>query len=167
MMTEPTERPLTPDEVSVFQRYREMGLRMLQASEFAEPETLVRDINAYVDQWQSKRRGFIARLRSRTEDTTDMARALSVVWGDQIVRRFHWEWICEVRDGEERYAVSPPDRSLVIYAPQFMSECLEEPDTDCTVLLAFNMQSAGNFTGCEPREYVSVMSGVRRIVPKR
>jgi hypothetical protein len=31
----------------------------------------------------------------------------------------------------------------------------------------FNMQEEGNFMGCQAREYVDVMSGVHRIVPKR
>lgn len=167
MMTAVRDRALSADEISAFQRYRQMGLRALQASDADDPKMLVQAINSYVDEWQSKRRGFMARLRSRAEDVTEIARALSVVWGDQIVRQFGWEWICEVQEDEERYAVASPDRSLVIHAPQFISRCLEKPQTDCTVLLAFNMQSAGNFTGCAPRAYVSVMSGVRRVVPKR
>jgi len=93
--------------------------------------------------------------------------AVSVSWGDQIVRHFEWSWICEIRDGEERFAVAAPNRSLVIHAPQFIHDCLHNPRIDCTVMLAFNMQEAGNFTGCQAREYVDVMSGVHRIVPKR
>jgi hypothetical protein len=166
-MTAVRDRALTAEEISAFQRYRQMGLRLLQASEAAEPKTLVQAINMHVDEWQSKRRGFVARLRSRAEDVTEMARALSVVWGDQMVRHFGWEWICEIHNDEENYAVTSPDRSLVIHAPQFIGQCLEEPETDCTILLAFNMQNAGNFTGRAPREYVNVMSGVRRVVPKR
>ncbi len=166
-MTGASDRPLDKDEISAFQRYREMGLQLLRASEADAPKALVQAVNAYVDQWQSSRRGFMARLRSRTEDATEMARALSVVWGDQIVRHFGWEWICEVQEGMERYAVASPDRALVIHAPQFMSRCLEEPETDCTILLAFNMQSAGDFPGCKPNAYVSVMGGIRRIVPKQ
>lgn len=162
-----SDRPLVADEIATFQRYREIGLQLLRASEIDAAKTLVQAVNTYVDEWQSKRRGFLARLRAGAEDTTEMARSLSVVWGDQIVRYFGWEWICEVQDDEERYAVASPDRSLVIHAPQFIGRCFDEPETDCTILLAFNMQSAGNFTGCKPKQYVDVMNGVLRIVPKR
>ena len=161
------DRPLAADEISAFQEYREMGFQVLRVAETDSAKALVHAINTYVDEWQSKRRGFMARLRAKAEDTTGLARALSVVWGDQIVRHFGWEWICEVQGEEERYAVASPDRSLVIHAPQFIGKCFEEPEVDCTILLAFNMQSAGNFTGCRPRQYVDVMSGVLRVVPKR
>ena len=40
------------------------------------------------------------------------------------------------------------------------------PPDRCTVMLAFNMQEAGHFTGCDAGEYVDVMNGVYRIVPK-
>jgi hypothetical protein len=162
-----SERPLDSDEISAFERYRETGLQLLGASEADAAKALVHAVNTYVDEWQSRRRGFLARLRARAEDTTEVARALSVVWGDQIVRHFGWEWICEVKDEEEWYAVASTDRSLVIHPPRFIGQCLDEPKTDCTILLAFNMQSAGNFTGCKPKQYVNVMSGVRRVVPKR
>jgi hypothetical protein len=56
---------------------------------------------------------------------------------------------------------------LVIHAPQFIQGCLQDPQIDCTVMLAFNMQEAGNFTGCGAGEYVDVMDGVHRIVPRR
>jgi len=161
------DRPLRADEVAAFQQYRQRGMTVLSAAESSEPKELVRAINEYVDAWQSKRRGFLSRLRSRTDDATETARALSVVWGDQIIRRFGWEWICEIQGDEERYAVAPADRAVVIHAPEFITECFDQPNTDCTVLLAFNMQEAGKFSDCPAREYVSVMSGIRRIVPKR
>jgi hypothetical protein len=126
----------------------------------------VRAVEEFVDQWQNERRGLGRMFRSRT-DAVEPARALGVVWGDQIVRHFEWSWICEIREREERFSVAAPNRSLVIYAPQFIHDCLQNPRIDCTVMLAFNMQEAGNFTGVQAREYVDVMSGVHRIVPKR
>jgi len=161
-----SERPLSPDELSQFEHYRQRGLELLGASASAVPKRLVQAIDEFVDEWQNKRRGLSAMFRPRT-DAVEPARALGVVWGDQIVRHFEWNWICEVREGEERFAVAAPNRSLVIYAPQFIHDCLHNPQIDCTVMLAFNMQEAGNFTGCQARDYVDVMSGVRRIVPRR
>ena len=160
-----SERPLSAAELWQFERYRRLGIEVLDASVSATPKMLVEAIDEFVDKWQNERRGLsrmfgLARMQSNQL-------AVSVSWGDQIVRYFEWSWICEIRDGEERFAVAAPNRSLVIHAPQFIHDCLHNPRIDCTVMLAFNMQEAGNFTGCQAREYVDVMSGVHRIVPKR
>ncbi len=161
-----SDRPLSGDELSQFERYRQKGFELLGSSAGAAPDQLVKAIDEYVDEWQSKRRGLMAMLRPRV-DAVEPARALGVVWGDQLVRHFEWNWICEIRDGEEQFAVAAPNRSLVIHAPRFIHECLHDPRMDCTVMLAFNMQEEGKFTGCEPGEYVDVMSGVHRIGPRR
>ena len=161
-----SDRPLRTDELLQFQRYRQMGMELLGAPESATAKQLVEAIDQYVDELQKKRRGLMGMLRPRV-DATETARALGVLWGDQLVRHFEWEWICEARDAKERFAVASPNRSLVIYAPQFVDECLRNARIDCTVMLAFNMQLEGGFTGCEPGEYMDVMSGVHRIVPRR
>lgn len=161
-----SERPLNAAELSQFERYRQLGIEVLGASVSATPKMLAEAIDEFVDKWQNERRGLSRKFRSRT-DAVEPARGLGVLWGDQIVRHFEWSWIREIRDSEERFAVAAPNRSLVIYAPQFIHDCLHNPRIDCTVMFAFNMQEAGNFTGCQAREYVDVMSGVHRIVPKR
>jgi hypothetical protein len=161
-----SDRLLSAAELDQFEKYRRKGLEVLGASATAAPKQLVEAIDEYVAAWQSKRRGLIALLRLRG-DAVEPARALAVVWGDQFVRHFDWTWICEIRGDEERFAVTSPNRSLIIYAPRFIHDCLHDPGMDCTVMLAFNMQEAGNFTGCRAGEYVDVMSGVHRIVPRR
>jgi len=161
-----SERPLSAGELVQFEHYRRKGLDLLGTSASAEPKQLVEAIDEYVTAWQDKRRGLLAMLRSRG-DAVEPARALGVVWGDQIVRHFDWTWTCEIRGDEERFAITSPNRSLIIYAPQFIHDCLHDPIRDCTVMLAFNMQEAGNFTGCKAGDYVDVMSGVFRIVPRR
>lgn len=166
-MREIQDRPLRADELAQFEHYRQRGFELLGASPSDAAKELVRVIDSYVDEWQEKRRGLFARLRLRAEDSVEIGRALAVLWGDQIVRQFGWEWICEIRDGSERYGVAAPDRSLAILAPEFIERCLTHPNQDCTLLLAFNMQADGAFAGCLPNDYVNVMSGVHRIVPKR
>ena len=162
----PSDRPLEAGELTQFQNYRQQGLDLLGASATATPKQLVEAVDEFVDQWQSRRRGFAAFFKPRG-DAIEVGRALGVVWGDQIVRHFEWNWICAIDEDEERYAVASPNRSLIIHAPQFIHDCLHDPQIDCTVMLAFNMQEAGDFTGCAAGDYVDVMSGVRRIVPRR
>lgn len=64
-------------------------------------------------------------------------------------------------------AVVSPDRSLIIYPLSFVAQCLEDPDTDCTILLSYNMLDAGNISGMPANGYLSVMDGVHRLVPKQ
>src|SRR5687767_3579278 len=126
------DRSLSAAELEQFEQYRRKGLELLGTSASAAPKQLVQAIDEYVTAWQSKRRGLIAMLRSRG-DAVEQARALGVVWGDQIVRHFDWTWACEIRDDEERFAITSPNRSLMIYAPQFIHDCLHDPQRDCTV----------------------------------
>jgi hypothetical protein len=161
-----SDRSLEAAELSQFERYRQQGLDLLDISPRAAPKEIVEAIDVYVDEWQNKRRGIRGMLRPLV-DAVELARVLGVVWGDQIVRHFDWNWTCEIRDGEERFGVASPNRSLIIYAPYFIHDCLHNPQIDCTVMLAFNMQEEGSFTGCGAGQYVDVMSGVHRLVPKR
>src|SRR5687768_18050221 len=121
-----SERPLNAGELSQFERYRRLGLELLGASASTTPKMLVEAIDEFVDKWQNERRGLSGMFRSRA-DAVEPARGLGVVWGDQIVRHFEWSWICEIRGDEERFAVAAPNRSLVIYAPQFIYDCLHDP----------------------------------------
>ena len=161
-----SDRPPDAEELLEFDRYRQQGLEILGASASDTPKYLVQAIDEFVTDWQDPRRGFRSLLKPRV-DPTETARALAVVWGDQIVRHFEWQWICHVLPDEERYAVAAPNRALVIYAPHFINDCFEDPQKDCTAMLAFNMQEEGQFTGVQPNGYVDVMSGVFRVVPRR
>jgi hypothetical protein len=161
------ERPLDRDVLAEFKSYSQKGLDLLGMSGATEPDDLVKAIDDFVDNWQNKRRGFLAKLGLRSGDPIETALALGIVWGNQIVRRFDWSWVCLVTADGERYAVVSPDRSLVIYATYFIKECLDYTTADCTVLLAFNMQAANKLAQEAPNEYASVMRSVRRIVPKR
>ena len=161
------ERPLDRDELAEFQSYSQKGMELLGVSGATEPAEIVKAIDDFVDNWQNKRRGFLAKLGLRSGDPIETALALGIVWGNQIVRRFDWVWVCVVTEDNERYAVVSPDRSLAIYATYFIKECLDYTTADCTVLLAFNMQVADKLAHEVPKEYASVMRSVRRIVPKR
>ena len=163
--TQPDDRSLDADELEQFEFYRTRGYALLDVSSNATPRELVQAIDAHVCDWQWRRQVLRGLLRTR-EDPVEPARALGVVWGDQIVRHFDWRWVCVLRRSEPRFGVVSPDRSLAIYAPQFLDDCLRNPGVDCTVMLAFNMQEAGDFTGCAAGEYVDVMRGVHRVVPK-
>ncbi|WP_428312340.1 hypothetical protein [Hydrocarboniphaga sp.] len=166
-MSDISERALDSEELSEFTSFNRMGLQLLGLPEAVEPKDLVKAIDVYVDAWQNKRRGLLAKLMPKTQDPVEVALALGIVWGNQIVKAFGWSWVCVVSEGSERYAVVSADRSLAIYATYFIKECLDHTTADCTVMLAFNMQAAGTLSEESPYAYASVMRSVRRIVPKR
>jgi hypothetical protein len=160
-----SERSLTSEELSEFAAYSRKGMQLLGISEALAPAYVVKAVDTYIGSWQSKRRGLLSRIRSPSGDPVEQSLALGIVWGNQIVRRFQWSWVCVLIDGEERYGVVSPDRSLVIYATYFVKECLDHSTADCTVMLAFNMQAAGTLAHEAPNQYASVMRSVRRIIP--
>ncbi len=138
---------------------------MLQLDESADPLTVIQAIDAFVDAWQLGQDPLAEQF-----DPEDAPYALGSLWGEQLVRRFGWEWaMITFHDDEDSVApgVVSPDRGLAVYPIHFLIDCLEDPDVDCTVALAFNMLEAGKIGDMPPQGYFNLMEGVHRIVPKR
>jgi hypothetical protein len=165
------ERPLTVEEISEFEACSSQGLQNLGVNDpSVAPESIVQLVDSYVDKWQSG--GFAPRKslfgrKSPVPDTVDVALGLGAVWGNQIVRRFGWEWTCLQQDGQDFYCVVSQDRGWVIFPTYFIKSCLDNPQVDCTAMLSFNMMMAGSIPENPPHSYENMMDGVHRIVPKR
>ena len=172
-MSDIQERPLTGEEEAEFKTRSEQATRNLGlAGPDITPEAAVQAVESFVDRWQDERRNPspLKKLFKRGgggPDPVDVALGLGAVWGDQLVRRFRWEWACLQQNGQDLYGVVSPDRSLVVYPTYFIKACLDEPNADCTAMLAFNMLAAGNVGQLPAKGYENLMAGVRRIVPKR
>lgn len=161
------ERPLTQNELKEFADYTDRAMINLGlANSQAAPEAVIQAVETFVDRWQAERRNPLKKLLSRTPDATDVALGLGSVWGNQLVRQFHWEWTCVKQNGQDLYAVVSPDRSIAVYPTYFIKACLDNPRVDCTIMLAFNMLTAGKVSGLPAQGYENLMQGVRRIVPK-
>jgi hypothetical protein len=161
-----SERKTTPEEEAEFKRYAAAGLKMLGLQGNTEPVELVAAVDSFVDAQQRKPKGFVSKFLNQKQNNTESALALGIVWGNQVVREFGWEWICVTSDGHEYYVVAPADRSLAIYATYFIKECLDFPTADCTAMLSFNMMLAKSFPPQPAGSYTSVMPAVRRLIPK-
>ncbi|WP_394793272.1 hypothetical protein [Armatimonas sp.] len=162
------ERPLTTEELSEFADYTHRAMINLGLADFEpEPEVAVQAVETFVDRWQAERRNPIKKLFIRSPNPVEVALGLGSVWGNQLVRRFGWEWACIQQDDQELYAVVAPDRSIAVYPTYFLKACLDDPRVDCTAMLAFNMLVAGNVSGLPVQGYENLMQGVRRIIPKR
>ena len=165
-----TERALTDEEKTEFATRAAQASKNLGFDEnTVAPAAAVQAVNDFVDRWQSERSGALKKLFGRKPglDSVDVALGLGAVWGDQLVRRFGWEWVCVRHEEQDLYGVVSPDRSVAVYPTYFVKACLDNPQADCTAMLAFNMIEAGNVSGLPPDGYENLMMGVRRIIPKR
>ena len=161
-----SERPIAPDEQSEFESYAQEGLRILGAQASDEPGSIVAAVDAYVDRFQRQRPSLIGKLFGKKPNHVELSLALGIVWANQVVREFGWEWICVAKNGRDYYVIANRERSLTIYATYFIKECLDYPAADCTAMLSFNMLRAGSIAGEIPGSYASVMPTIFRIIPK-
>ena len=162
------QRPLTGEESIEFADYAARAWKILKLiGSQTEPVEAVGAVNEWVDAYQAKQRGFLARFRKDDPQLVDYALGLGAVWGDQICREFGWNWVCVGAGVKERYGVASPARSLAIYPTYFLKECLLDPRKDCTALLAFNMLAAQTVPAFEAGALEDLMAGVARVIPKR
>lgn len=140
------------------------GLKILKLTSKADPKAVVEVIDAFVYAWQKGKRPPRMAL-----DPEDAPFVLGSLWGEQLVKRFGWQWgMITFRDYANSVApgVLSPDRALAVYPIHFLMGCLQDPDVDATILLSWNMLEAGSVSGHKPKEYLNLMDGVRRIVPR-
>ena len=92
---------------------------------------------------------------------------LAILWGHQLIKQFGWQWKYVSVDGVgEILAVTNEDRSMVVYPVNFIYECMQDPELDCTVMLAFNMLQEEKNPDLNPEEYENIMEMVFRVTPK-
>jgi hypothetical protein len=134
------------------------------------PAEIVEVIDRVVDEMQSSARK-VGAFRVNMEEV----RMLGSLWGEQLIAQFGWGWVqADIELVIERkrkitktLAVVHPDRTMLIYPFQSLSEFLHNPESDCTIALAFDMLLHGKHPKFKPGELVDFISGVQRIVPRR
>jgi hypothetical protein len=158
-------------DAEVQQELRDYALYGLEVLGFTvpnvEPRAIVQRIDEYVDEWQDK----TAKRQRMTgpneqEELLNLALGLGVLWGMQLVRQLGWIWTCVAFGDAEFYAVCSPTRSLIVYPQYFVRQCLDDPQLDCTILLAFSMLADGKVPPLPDNGFENLMLGVFRVVPK-
>jgi hypothetical protein len=160
------ERPIRADEADELRNYAQSGLQLLGVSAKAAPATLVEAIDVFVDQWPRRDPALVAAELARADDIIDLSWALGALWGEQIVRQFHWVWAVVGEGDAERYGVVAMDRSLALLPAYFVRECLYDGARDFTAMLMFNMLLAGRFSSSSANRYLDLAETVTRIVPR-
>ena len=160
-----SDRPIDPGTFSSLQGCANEGRNLLGlAGKAADPKAVVEAIDAFVYSWQKGKRPPKKKL-----DPEDAPFIFGSLWGEQLAKRFGWQWAM-VTFHDEGDAAAPavlaPDRSLAVYPIDFLTACFEDADVDPTVALSFNMMEAGSVGKLKPKGYVNLMQGVQRIVPR-
>jgi len=161
-------RELTQPEVSEFNSCSAAGKKLVgvENGKFTA-EDIVNRIEDHILNWHKAKPGFLARLLGSKRDTTQVALALGALWGEQLIGRFGWSWTCAQSDGSDYYCVASPDRSIAVYPTYYVKGCLDNPSVDCTIVLAFNMLSAGSVPQLPEGGLQNLMAGIQRVVPRR
>ena len=159
-----SEHPFPADMEAAVSAEIERGTRILGVAPDDDPASIVAAVDAFVYAWQCGDRPLQSVL-----DSEDAPFTLGAVWGEQLVRRFGWEWRM-VTFHEHSDSVAPgvlsPDRALAVYPIHFVMGCLEDHTVDTTILIAFKMLDAGKIASTAPSSYANLMDGVYRIIPR-
>lgn len=159
-----SEQPLSADTAAAVGAEIERGTRLLGVAIDDDPATIVAAVDAFVYAWQCGDRPTASVL-----DAADAPFILGAVWGEQLVRRFGWEWRM-VTFHEHGDSVAPgvlsPDRALAVYPIHFVMGCLQDHTVDTTILIAFRMLEAEKIASTTPGSYFNLMDGVHRIIPR-
>ena len=166
-MPEYVERKLSSEENREFNYCAKKGYEILGISiEEGITDSIVEKVDKYVDNWQKRQRNIFHRIFWKKPDVIDTSLALGIIWGNQIVKQFNWQWTCVIQGKNEYYGVVSLDRSMVIYPTYFIKACLDNARMDCTAMLSYNMLKANKIPKFRENEYRNVIEGIHRIVPK-
>lgn len=155
------ERPLSKAEIENFKRQAELGKEMIGLDKKTKVTSseIVQRVDSYVDAWQD------AEIDIAEVDGMDAAKALGALWAQELIQSFEWNWVC-LESAGNLYAVVSPDRALLVNPVYFVKSCLDMPELDCTIMLAFNMLQENQFDEIPAKSFENVMEGVHRVIPK-
>ena len=159
-----SEAPLSDETLRGLKASGAEGAALIGVEVDADPAGVVDAIDAFVFAWQGG-----VRTPKRVFDPEDVPYALGGLWGEQLVRSFGWEWreVTFHEHGDTRApGVLSPDRALAVYPIHFLIGCLQDPNVDATVMLSFNMLREGKVGHPPAGEYMNLMDGVHRVVPR-
>ncbi len=165
-MAQIKEHKLTDDIRSALAGGSREAISGLKLSASADFKTIVEAIDQFVFDWQDGKRP----PPEAFDTPEDVPVALGCLWGDQLVKRFGWEWVLISfgRRGDDMIpAVVSPDRSLVVYPITSVASALEDSSIDCTIALSYNILESGKVGKQKAKGYLNLLEGVYRIVPRR
>ena len=129
----------------------------------SEPREAISGVNEFIRRWHKENRP-----GEGSEDFEDSRLCMAALWGEQLAATFGWQWAWVTFhdfDDSRALGVFSANRSLAIYPFEFLLGCMRNPDVPVTILLAFNMLSAGKIPDYPANSFVNVMDHVHHIIP--
>lgn len=151
------ELPLPQEIVASLPGAANDGTGLVGVSANDSPEKIVEALNEFVANPPK------AGLFKRIDNWNERAMPLGALWGQQLVRKFGWEWALVDFDGDRYVGVFDRQRSMGVLPFDYVFETLEQRETP-TILLAFNMIAEGALPKFEGRSYTNIMEGIQHIV---
>ena len=156
------ERELTESELKHMRTHSNNGRDLLSLSSQSTAIETIEQLDQWIDKTQDSQDA-----KCISDSQKPVILSLGALWGEQLEERFQWDWVCFEGAGDA-FALVSPNRSQMVTPLHFIRACLDEPELDCTILLAFNMLINQETDGeaLPDRDYDNLMESVFRIVPK-
>jgi hypothetical protein len=133
------ERPLDEDEEAEVRGQIENAREIMSIEPDASPDEIQRVIYEELQRVQS------GHVEFDDQEKENIALGLGCLWGQSVCDQLGWRW-ANITVGEtEGIGIIAPDRSLVTYPMSFINRFVQDPDSDLTSLLLYNMLKAGEF----------------------
>lgn len=140
-------RDLSPEEHATAWAQAQAGLRTLAVRAEAPPARVVHALYEWVEAFRTGRRKTVSDLEA-------VALRLGYAYGQQFVRAFAWQWAAwQSPEAGAQYVVLAPNASRIAQPLHLFYTLLVLPAYPNTVLLNFDMLSAGNLPTAEAASY--------------
>jgi len=158
-------RPLTEDEQGKFKSSLRVAFKHIEnANTESSPDVIVAAIDDHIRKWKNEQKSFMNKLFNRApkESASDLSNSLGILWGTQLVTRFHWEWV-EVDDGSKKViGVASPERAFVLYPQAHIRKALSGEDMETAILASFRSVAGERMPPSAPGSYKDIMTAFRR-----
>jgi hypothetical protein len=132
------DRLLNEEERAEMREGIAAGLKYVKMPADSSPDALQEALKRVIDSLRK-------RFAKLSEDDAEHALwALASLWGDSVVREVGWEWVIAIEGRDEWHAISPPNRSHLVYPFHILDRLLTDRRSDQTSLLLYNMLKSGD-----------------------
>jgi hypothetical protein len=160
-----TGRPLTADEQAKFSSTLKVAFKHLSTANVeSSPDIVVASIDDRLRKWKIEQKGIMNKLFKRTPPVSanDLANTLGLLWGTQLVDRFHWEWM-ELEEGSKKtMAVASPDHAFALYPQAHIRRYLAGEEMESAILASYRSIASDRTPVPTPGEFKDIMSAFRR-----